>query len=88
MLALFRSYRFYALRFRQYPVAIAPPVPLRVTNLFVVRPDGAVEHLAPVGALEVFFRATLRPAMTDAEAKDAARAWLRLVEEFAFSSTP
>src|SRR5262249_51990686 len=82
LLAVFPNEVFYALRFRQYPVAIAPPEPLQANNLFVVRPDGAVEHLANVGALEAFFRAALRPATTDAEAKDAARAWLRLVEEF------
>ena len=79
---VFPNYAFYALRFRQYPVAIAPPEPLQSNNLFVVRPDGTVDHLANVGALEGFFKAALRPVTTDAEAKDAAKAWLRLAEEF------
>ncbi len=73
---------FYVLRFRQYPVALAPPGPLASNNLFVVRRDASVEHLRDVGALEVFFRAALRPVTTDAQAQDAARAWLRLAQEF------
>jgi hypothetical protein len=48
----------------------------------VVRADGAVDRLANIGALEAFFRAALRPVTADATAKDAAKAWLRLVEEF------
>jgi hypothetical protein len=68
---------FYVLRFRQYPFALAPPDPLASNNLFVVRPNGSVEHLPNVGALEVFFRAALPPVTTDAQAQDAARAWLR-----------
>lgn len=73
---------FYALRFRQYPVALAPPDPLAINNLFVVRPNGSVEHLPDVGALEAFFRAALRPVTADAQARDAARAWLYLAQEF------
>ena len=79
---VFPKYHFYVLRFRQYPLAIVPPEPFQANNLFVVRPDGSVELLANVGALETFFRAALRPATTDAEAKDAAKAWLLLTEEF------
>jgi hypothetical protein len=73
---------FYVLRFHQYPVALAPPDPLTSNNLFVVRRDGSVEHLPDVGVLEAFFRAALRPVRTDAQARDAARAWLRLAQEF------
>ena len=79
---IFPGDRFYALRFRQYPVALAPPDPLTSNNLFVVRPNGSVEHLPDVGALELFFRAALRPVTADAQAQDAARAWLRLAQEF------
>jgi hypothetical protein len=73
---------FYVLRFRQYPVAVAPPHPLTSNNLFVVRRDGSVEHLPDAGAPEVFFRAALRPVTTDIQAQDAAKAWLRLAQEF------
>jgi hypothetical protein len=78
----FPGHLFYVLRFRQYPVALAPPDPLASNNLFVVRPNGSVEHLRDVGVLEVFFRAALRPVTTDAQAQDGARAWLRLAQEF------
>lgn len=73
---------FYVLRFRQYPVALAPPAPLTSNNLFIVKPNGSVEHLSDAGALEAFFRTALRPVTTDAQAQDAARAWLRLAQEF------
>lgn len=73
---------FYVLRFRQYPVALARPDPLTSNNLFVVRPNGTVEHLPDLGALEVLFRAALPPITADAQAQDAARAWLRLAQEF------
>jgi hypothetical protein len=73
---------FYVLRFRQYPVTLLPPDPLQVNNIFVVKPDGAVDHLPDVKALEIFFQSTLPRVTTDAEARDAARAWLRLVPEF------
>lgn len=64
---------FYALRFRQYPVALVPPGPLGTTNLFIVRPDGSVGHLADVRALEAFFRAALRPVTTDEQATQTSR---------------
>src|SRR5882724_224270 len=78
----FPNDHFYVLRFRQYPLVMAAPAPLRANNLFVVRADSASDPLVNTGALEAFFRATLRPATTDAGAKEAAKAWLRLVEEF------
>ncbi len=75
------GYSFYVLRFRQFPVAVAPPNPLKANNLFSVKPDGSVERIADAGALKSFFRAVLPPVRTEAEAKDAAKAWLRLAEE-------
>ena len=73
---------FYVLRFRQYPVAVAPPTPLTTNNVFVVMPDGSVEHLRDVEALKRFFQTTLAPIRTKMKAKDAAKAWLRLAQEF------
>ncbi len=78
----FLGHRFYVLRFRQYPVAIVPPEPLQANNLFVVMADGSVEHLRDAKDLEGFFRAALAPVRTNTEAKEAAKAWLRLAEEF------
>jgi hypothetical protein len=73
---------FYVLRFRQWPVAMEPPEPLRTNNLFVVKPDGSVHHLRDADDLEQFFRAAIPPIRTEAEAEDAARAWLSLAPEF------
>jgi len=58
----FPNDHFYVLRFRQYPLVMAAPAPLRANNLFVVRADGASDPLVNTGALEAFFRAALRPA--------------------------
>ncbi|HEV8309771.1 MAG TPA: hypothetical protein VGW35_19080 [Methylomirabilota bacterium] len=77
----FPGHLFYVLRFQQYPVGLVPPEPLRANNLFVVRPDEAVEHLTDGQALEAFFRAALSPVKTTSQAREAARAWLRLSEE-------
>jgi hypothetical protein len=78
---VFPGYLFYVLRFRQYPVALNPPAPLRSNSLLIVRPDDAVALLADPEALEGFFRSTLPAATTAAMATEAAKAWLRLVEE-------
>jgi len=78
----FAGYLFSALRFRQYPVAVLPPAPLKTNNVFVVKPDDSVDHLPDIGALEAFFRAALPLVTTDLQAKDAAKAWLRLAQEF------
>src|SRR5262245_57053113 len=79
--AAFADDVFYTLRFRQYPVAVTPPEPLRPNTLFVVRVDGSVQRFVGAHALEVFFKMNLRPVTSDAEAKQAAKAWLRLVGE-------
>lgn len=78
---VFPGYLFYVLRFRQYPVALNPPAPLRSNSLLIVRPDDTVALLADPKALEGFFRYTLPAATTAAMATEAAKAWLRLVEE-------
>ena len=78
----FPSHLFYVLRFRQYPVPWVPPEPLKTNNLFVVKPDGSVEHIRDTEALKGFFRATLAPVRMEAQAKGAVKAWLRLAQEF------
>jgi hypothetical protein len=78
----FSGYSFYVLRFRRYPVALAPPAPLKSNNLFVVKPERAVEYVPDAEGLKRFFAAALAPVKTDAAARDAARAWLKLAQEF------
>jgi hypothetical protein len=78
----FPGYSFYVLRFRQYPVAMAPPEPLRAKNLFVVKPDGSVEHIGNSDTLKNFFRASLAPVRSEDRARSTARAWLQLAQEF------
>jgi hypothetical protein len=78
----FPNQRFFVLRFRQYPVARMAPKPLAANNLFAVTKNGRVRLLTDTKGLEDFFRTMFEP-VTDAEsAKDAARAWLYLSEEF------
>lgn len=73
---------FVAARFRLFPVAIEPPAPLKSQNLFIVTKDGKLQHLTDAKSLETYFRAALGPAKDEAALKDAARAWLRLSQEF------
>lgn len=73
---------FYVLRFRQYPVALAVPEPLKANNLLLVKPDDSVDHITGVEGLEIFFRTTLAPVKTEVQATDAVKAWLRLAQEF------
>lgn len=80
--SVFPNHHFYVLRFRQYPVAVAPPEPLQSNNLFVVKPDASVEHLRDTNGLESFVRAALPSVTTADQAKGVAKAWLHLVEEF------
>jgi hypothetical protein len=70
----------FAVLFRRYPVAIAPPEPLKPSNVIVVK-DGKVEPLSDTASLEKFFKANLRPIKDEAGAKAAAVAWLRLSQE-------
>ena len=78
----FPQHRFFALIFRQYPVARVAPAPLRAQNVFAVKQDGMVQHLRDTQALEEFFRKTLGRVRAAASARDSAEAWLRLTEEF------
>jgi hypothetical protein len=51
------------------------------SNLFAVTADGAVKHLSSEKALKEFFRTHLPPVLSDADAKSAVQAWLRMAEE-------
>jgi hypothetical protein len=77
--AAFPGRVFVAVRFRRYPIAIAPPAPLKSQNLFVAA-DGKLQHLASVPELAGFLRAAPAPAKDAEEMKTAARAGLLLAE--------
>jgi hypothetical protein len=78
----FPRQRFFVLGFRQFPVAQVPPKPLKVRNLFALTPNGQVQHLPDIKALEEFFRAELGPVTNTKSARESIEAWLRLSEEF------
>ena len=78
--AVFPGYVFYAAR---CPDGNAP-LPLRERNLFAVRNDGTVKHLANAQDLEVFFLAEVRMVGEGEEEGviNMTTAWLRLTQEF------
>ncbi len=73
---------FFSVLFRQYPVARLTPPGLKASTVFAVGPDGKVQVLSDAKELERFFKAHLPAARTDDQIKDAARAWLRLAQQF------
>jgi hypothetical protein len=77
---IFPGYVFYAARCPDEKA----PYPLRDHNLFAVRNDGAVKHLAGSPDLETFFLAEVRAMGEEDEAGVTAvpSAWLRLTQEF------
>jgi hypothetical protein len=79
---VFPKQRFVSALFRQFPVARIPPAGLRSSNVFVVTPGEKLRPLPDVMTLEEFARATLGPVKEDDVAKDVARAWIRLAQEF------
>jgi hypothetical protein len=79
---LFPSRRFYAVLYRQYPVAISLPEPLTPSNLLVVQERGRVVRIPDKTALEAFFRANLAPVLSESVALDVVKGWLLLTQEF------
>jgi hypothetical protein len=73
---------FFAVRYRQWPVAVRPPAGLRSSNVFAVGPDGKARAFLDAKGLESFFKDNLRPAKTNDQRKDAAHAWLDLAQQF------
>jgi hypothetical protein len=75
------GHAFFHVLFRLYPVAIRPPAGLKSSNVFAVdRADKVTVLITPRG-LEAFFKTNAPAAASDAQAKDAARAWVRLDQE-------
>lgn len=73
---------FVSVRFPLWPVAVAPPAPLKSQNLFAVGKDGKLQHLADAKGLEDYFRAHLPPVKGPQQAADAADSWAHLAQEF------
>jgi hypothetical protein len=72
----------YAVRFRQYPVAVAPPEGLAPSNLFAVKGGELQAGMTGPDDLQRYFFNHLAPAAKAADAQVAACAYLRLTQEF------
>jgi hypothetical protein len=71
---------FYSVRFRLFPIAQQPPETLKSANVFVVVKD-KLTVISEANSLEKWFRSALKPVKEDKALKDAALAYLRLVQE-------
>src|SRR5262249_59701884 len=76
---LFPGHQVLVASFRQWPVALVPPEPLKSRNLFIVSKMGKMEHFTDAKGLETFFKTNV-PAT--ANGKNVVQAWLRLSQEF------
>jgi hypothetical protein len=70
----------YAVLFKQYSVGRLPPAPLKVANVLVVK-DDKVTAVTDAKELEKFCKTNLAPVKTEAAAREAIQAWLRLSED-------
>jgi hypothetical protein len=77
--AAFPGRQFFAVRFRQWPVGIAPPQGLKPSNVVAVGKDDKLTALTDAKELEDFFLKQLPPAK--GAAYDAAASWLLLARE-------
>ncbi len=78
----FPDAHFFAIVFRQYPVARIAPEPLKSQNVFAVAKDGQLVHLTDTKGLEKFFKERLKAVEDDDAARQAAGAWLALTQTF------
>jgi hypothetical protein len=69
---------FFAVIFRQFPVARVTPKGLKSANVFAVGANGKVQILNDAAGLEKFFKAQLPPAKGKADLERSCRAWLDL----------
>ncbi len=78
----FPDQAFFAVIFRQYPVAIVPPEPFKSRNLLVVPKVGKLVPLTDTAGLETFFKDNLKPVKSEEAARQATAAWLALTQTF------
>jgi len=76
------EHQFFEVIFRQYPLAVAVPPPLKHSCLFAVGPDGKAKLLTDLKGVGEYVGGAIEAAKDDARIKDVARAWLRLAEVF------
>src|SRR5437764_115911 len=76
----FPGQTFFAVIFRQFPVARLAPEPLKSSNLYAVDGDGKVVLINSIDSLKAYFNKGQFGAKEDAK-KDVVRAYLRLVQE-------
>src|SRR5437867_4054325 len=76
----FPSDVFFAVRFRQFPVARQLPEGLNASNIFVVNKEGKLHHLKDNKALQKYFQRA--PVKTTEHARLALISWLTLAQEF------
>jgi hypothetical protein len=77
----FPKHVFYGVYFRQYPVARLTPKGMNSSNVYAVGPDARAQLLKEATELQRFFKTNLAAAKEDIAAKDAARAYVRLLED-------
>jgi hypothetical protein len=71
----------FAVRFSHYPVAVRPPAPLRLNNLFILEKDGQWQHVYDFQGLHAFCKDNLGRVLKEEDARNVARAWLEMSQE-------
>lgn len=71
---------FFSVRFRQFPVAIAPPEGFNSSNVFAVGKDGKPQLIRDAAELEKFMRAALAE-VGKGKVESALASWLTLAPE-------
>jgi hypothetical protein len=79
---LFPDDRFYTVRYMRYPRAVIPPAPLKLDNVVFVRPNGTVERIESLEALQKLIEKKLADVCDAGQARVALLACLRLAQEF------
>lgn len=81
---VFPSTTFFAVRYRQWPVAIAPPEGLVSSNVLAVAKDGKIKVLKSATDLANFYVDTVQPGagkVTEQNVETYSKAWLNLSQE-------
>jgi hypothetical protein len=73
---------FFAVRFRQFPVARQLPEGLSASNVFVVNKDGKLMHLKGNPALAKHFNENAAAVKDKDAARETLASWLMLAQEF------
>jgi len=78
----FPQHRFFAVRYRIYPVAKVLPEGMHPSNVFAVPVNGRAEHIKDTKALENFFKTNMTEAKSERAAMALVESWLTLTPEF------